>query len=183
MSPTDKARPEADWVQVARVPLLCIWQPGPDGIFDALRTPEGELYLHTHLTLWLEQVDGALVEVPFVADTGASISIIGTEEAERSFKLPVPPPDQIVSTVYATASGAQTLSVRPERMRVRFANDLTAPVFDWPVSFQENRPRLRWSLLGLCGVIRRCRWVVDGTPSFGAPHGTLTIETRQQSPA
>lgn len=148
-----------------------------DIIFNTSRVHDlGVVGLKCRIPLWASSEGGPdPVRVEFLVDSGASYTLIDLSLAV-SLRLPVPPAEAETSLSLMTAHGTSPMRVRPGRVRCWLGDDCRGYPFDWPVLFRVNAPRETPSVLGLGGVIRTCRWTFDGTFSFAAPHGMLTLE-------
>ncbi len=115
------------------------------------------------------------VPISFVVDSGASYSFVSHEFARtRQIAMDLSGPEfELPST---TAYGMARFRVRPGRIRAWWHEDLGGHPFDWPVLFQLNAPPSVPSILGLGGVVKTCRWTVDGQVFAESPHGYLSLE-------
>jgi hypothetical protein len=115
------------------------------------------------------------VPLAFVVDSGASFSFISLELAQFR-RVPVPPAEAEIVIEMRSASGTAPVRVRPGRVRAWLGDELRGYPFDWPVLFRVDAPVGVPSILGLGGIVRTCRWTLDGTHSLAAPYGTLALE-------
>lgn len=77
-----------------------------------------------------------------------------------------------------TATGRDTVTVRPGRIRAWWNPQLVGDPFDWPILFNTapaNR-RGRKPVLGLGGVVTTCRWTVEGPRSAFHHDGFINFE-------
>jgi hypothetical protein len=130
----------------------------------------GQRQARADLSLWLEDRTRRLVRVPFLVDSGASVSRMSLHDAEARHRLHVS--DVEVSQRIQLADRAKEERVRPTVMRVRFRNDPAEKPFLWPLTVVVGPAS---AVLGLGGVVADCRWVFDSTPrrQGAAPFGSL----------
>ena len=66
--------------------------------------------------------------------------------------------------------------MRPGRIRGWWNDNQQGYPFDWPVLFRVNAPIGVPPLLGLGGIVKTCRWILDGTYALDSPYGYLILE-------
>jgi hypothetical protein len=126
--------------------------------------------------LIVETSSGGREPVPFLVDSGSSISIISLAQAQL---LQLPIPDRRIRRRRSAESGSVRVMVRHGDIRFWLREDQRAAPFVVPIDFDEARPPERPPLLGLKGVIKQIRWMIDGRPRLGEPHGFCLLQDQR----
>ncbi len=145
---------------------------------DRLRVAISGTPLRIEVFLLVETSNGGRAAVPFLVDSGSSISIISLTRAQL---LQLPIPDQRIRRRRSSEAGSVRVMVRHGEIRFWLTKDQRAAPFVVPIDFDETRPPERPPLLGLKGVIDQIRWIIDGRPRLGEPRGFCLL--RDQRPA
>jgi hypothetical protein len=135
-----------------------------------LRTT-GDLLLRAELVLSVRTSRGNWHHVLFLVDSGTEMTTMEASEARRQ-DLPIPRKPVPGLNLHGQ-------EVRAGLLRVRIVG-LDATEYNVPCYFLGDPnipppPQAR-NLLGLTGVVNQIRLCFDGTPSVGAPHGSLIVE-------
>jgi hypothetical protein len=135
---------------------------------DRLRLPVWTSPLRIVAPLLVETSSGERESVPFLVDSGSSISIISLTRAQM---LQLAIPDQRIRRRRSSEAGSVRVTVRHGEIRFWLTKDQRAAPFVVPIDFDETRPPERLALLGLKGVIDQIRWLIDGRPRRGEANG------------
>ena len=155
-----------------QLPVRIRLLPGPiDRVLEL-----GAIPLSCRVTLWLE-ISTALPAVPmnFLLDSGASYSVINLATAIQQ-GLPVPPAQAETELQLRTATGLDRIRVRPGRIRAWWDVGHRGHPFDWPVLFRVNGPAGVPPVLGMGGIVKTCRWVIDGASTRTYPYGYVELQ-------
>jgi len=126
------------------------------------------------IEFWVEG-SRQLAPLRFFVDSGASYSYLNKSQAiEHGIAIPGREMETVRRTL--TASGPATSTFRVGRLRGWWHAGLAGHPMDWPVMIRMDDPPGAPPLLGLGGVVRVCRWVIDGTLTPAEPFGVLTME-------
>jgi hypothetical protein len=128
--------------------------------------------LWVNLPLFVQTSRAAFIAADFRVDTGAHVTEV-SEDWAKQYHVPIRGP--LLTWTVTTGSGTTTFTGWLGSIRVRLP--LWSGVeFDWPCFFRRNRPANLPPQLGMAGVIKDIRLLVDGTASPAAPHGILRVE-------
>ena len=135
----------------------------------------GAVGLQARARFHLETRSGATTPLDFVIDSGASMAFVGLQTAINA-GIPVPPPHVETTLNLGTATGSQSVRVRPGRIRLWWDAERAGYPFDWPVLFRPGLPLTVPPILGLGGVIATCRWTFDGQYDPDTPFGHVLFD-------
>ena len=113
--------------------------------------------------------------IRFVVDSGASFAYINRAEA-IAHGIAIPSREMEIVRRTITATGPASSRVRVGRLRGWWNEERQGHPMEWPVFIRMDDPPGAPALLGLGGVVRLCRWVIDGTPTPDEPFGFLAID-------
>jgi hypothetical protein len=143
---------------------------------DRVRVAVWDAPLRVVAPLLVETSSGERESVPFLIDSGSSISIISLARAQL---LQLRIPDQRIRRRRITETGSVSVTVRHGEIRFWLTQEQRAAPFAVPIDFDETRPAGRLPLLGLKGVINQIRWMIDGRLRPSEPHGFCLLQDQR----
>jgi hypothetical protein len=127
-----------------------------------------------NLPVFVRTSVGRVIAIAFRLDTGANISEVSADWARQSF-IPFGGSRLTLTMTTGASTGSVTGWVGTVCVRLPMWG---ATEFQWPCFFREGRPPTLPRQLGMAGILNDLRFLLDGAPASGAPHGVLIVEER-----
>lgn len=130
--------------------------------------------LEANVPLFVQAAGSRFIATEFRLDTGAHLTEVSADWA-RASHIAFGGPRLTLAVTSGAGTAARSGWIGSIRVRLPGWGQTE---FDWLCFFRDQRP---WNLprqLGMAGILNDLRFLLDGTPTSGAPDGVLIVEER-----